>query len=191
MLVQEFIDGPDLQWYQANRPWNLQEMLVIMAQVCNGLSYLHDQGYLHHDLKPGNVLFTRKGQAKICDYSLGGTGILTDVFDKGRVEQITPMYVAPELIRKERSTKLCDIYSLGAVMYLLFTRKLPFEVDSLPKLYHAHLHDKPLHPTLVEEKCPEELGDIIMRLLEKDPKMRFPNCDSLRIAMSDIGRQRI
>lgn len=192
VLVQEFVDGPDMQQYQASRPWNLNEMLVIMVQVCNGLGYLHDQGYVHHDLKPGNVLFTRKGQAKICDFSLGGTGILSELLEKSaRVEQITPMYVAPELINKKRATKLSDMYSLGAVMYLLFTRHVAFEVDSLPQLYHAHLHEKPLHPDHVEPKCPHELGEIIMKLMEKNPKDRYQSCDELRIAMADIGRQRI
>jgi len=191
VLVQEFVDGPDLQWYLSKRPWNLHEMLVIIVQICNGLGYLHDQGLMHHDLKPGNVLFTRKGQAKLCDFSLGGTGLLTELFDAGRAEQITPMYVAPEVIRKKRATKLSDMYSLGAMMYLMFTRRVPFEVDSLPKLYHCHLNEKPLHPTIAHDKCPHYLGDVIMRLLEKDPKKRYQDCDLLRISLSDIGRQRI
>jgi len=190
-LVQEFIDGPDLQWYIAERPWNLNEMLVITVQICNGLGYLHDKGLMHHDLKPGNVLFTRKGQVKLCDYSLAGTGRLLELIDSGRVEQITPMFVAPELIKKERATKLSDMYSLGAMLYFMFTRRLLFEVDSLPQLYHAHIHEKPLHPSIVDDKIPQVLGDTIMRLLEKDPKKRYQDCDSLRIGLADIGRQRI
>lgn len=191
VLVQEFVDGPDLQWYITERPWNLQEMLVIVAQICNGLGYIHDQKIVHHDFKPGNVLFTRKGQVKLCDFSLGGTGFILEVLDSGGVEQVTPMYVAPELINKKRATKLCDLYSLGAVMYIMFTRKNMFEVDSLPRLYHCHLHEKPIHPSLVDKNCPQELGDMIMRLVEKDPAKRFQDCDSLRIALSEIGRSRI
>lgn len=191
VLVQEFVDGPDLQRYLTERPWNLNEMLVITVQICNGLGYLHDKGLIHHDLKPGNVLFTRKGQAKLCDFSLAGTGRLLELIESGRVEQITPMFVAPELIRKERSTKLSDMYSLGAMLYLMFTRRLPFEVDSLPQLYHCHLHEKPLHASIANDKVPQILGDIITQLLEKDPKKRYQDCDSLRISLSDIGRQRI
>jgi serine/threonine-protein kinase len=191
VLVQEFVDGPDLQWYVQNRPYNADEMLVIAVQIVNGLGYLHDQGLMHHDLKPGNVLFTRKGQAKLCDFSLGGTGFLLSVFDRSKAEQITPMYVAPELIKKQRVTKLSDMYSLGGVFYFMFTRKLPFAVDSLPKLYHAHLYDAPLHPTVANDKCPRVVGDAIMRLLEKDPKKRFQDCDSLRVQLSDVGKRRI
>ena len=191
VLVQEFVDGPDLQWYMAHRPWNLQELLVILAQICNGLAYLHDEALIHHDLKPGNVLFTRKGQAKLCDFALAGTSFLLGLVDKGAAEQVTPMYIAPELIKRRRPTKLCDIYSLGVMTYLMFTRKTPFEVDSLPRLYQAHLNQTPLHPNMVNGECPHILGDIIMRNLEKDPAKRFQDCDSLRIALADIGQSRI
>ncbi len=83
------------------------------------------------------------------------------------------------------------MYSLGGVFYYLFTREVPFKVDTLQKLYHAHLHDRPMHPSVVNDKCPQALGDIIMRLLEKKPKNRFQDCDSLRIHLSEIGQRRI
>lgn len=190
-LALEFVDGPDLRWYLKNRPWNLNEMLVIVAQICNGLGYLHEKGIMHHDLKLANVLFTRKGVVKICDFSLWGSNILLSLIDGGPSEQVTPMYVAPELIRKEKATPLSDLYSLGILFYVMFTGKVPFEVDSLAKLYHCHLTVRPFHPSDVNEKCPKILGDIIMRLLEKEPARRFPDCDELRIALSQIGKSRI
>ena len=189
-LIEEFVDGPDLKWYLDNRTWNLQERLVIVAQICNGLQYIHDQGFVHHDLKPGNILFTRKGVVKVCDYSLGSTGLLT-LLDGNLPEQITPMYVAPELLNKQKASPKSDMYALGVTLYLLFTGKVPFEVDSLQKLYFCHLRIRPEHPSVVNPKCPAILGDIIMRLLEKEPKNRFENCDQLRITLSDVGKSRI
>lgn len=191
VLVEEFVDGPDLQWYIENRPYNLDEMQVIAIQIINGLGYLHDNGFMHHDMKPGNVLFTRKGQAKLCDYSLGGTGKLLMLFDRGGSEQVTPMYVAPELIKKHPGTKLSDMYSLGGVLFYLFTREVPFKVDNLQRLYQCHLNERPMHPSVVNEECPRAIGDIIMRLMEKDPKKRFQNCDLLRIQFSEVGKRRI
>lgn len=190
-LILEYIDGPDLKWYAANRPYNLNERLVIVAQIANGLSFIHDNGFIHHDLKPANVLFTRKGQAKLCDYSLFGSSYLSTLFDSGASEQVTPMYVAPEIIKKEKATKVSDLYSFGVMLYLLFTEQVPYEVDNLKELYLSHIHTEPMHPTLANSLCPQELGDIIMSLLQKDPSKRPPDCDQVRIAMSAIGKSRI
>lgn len=189
-LTMEYVDGPDLKWYIENRPWNLQERIVIVAQICNGLQYIHDQGFTHHDLKPANILFTRKGQAKLSDYSLARERAIP-FLDSGLVEQITPMYVAPEIIQGKKATHRSDIYSLGITLYLLFTGKLPFEVDSLQRLYQAHLKATPFHPSQVNRKCPLAVGDVIMKMIEKDPANRFESCDQLRIILSEAGKPRI
>ncbi|MEK7795317.1 MAG: serine/threonine-protein kinase [Candidatus Hydrogenedentota bacterium] len=190
-LIIEYIDGPDLKRYLAQRAYNLQERLLIAAQICNGLQFIHESGFIHHDLKPANVLFTRKGQVKLTDFSLYGTGGLLGFLDRGYSDQITPMYVAPELIRKEKATKATDMYSLGVMFYLLFTGKHPFEMDNIQRLYLAHLHSAALHPTVINDIVPQSLGDIVMRLLAKDPERRWPDCDQLRIALATFGKSRI
>lgn len=190
-LVMEYVDGPDLKWYLANRPFNLEERLVIAAQICNGLSHLHENKMVHHDLKPANVLFTRRGQVKLADYSLLGENTLGRLLGSEVSEQITPMYVAPEIIEKKKATHLSDLYSLGVVLYLVFSGQLPFKSDTLPQLYHAHLNTTPTPPSVINPKCPQPLGDIIMRLLIKDPKKRIQTAQQLRIKLSEIGRSRI
>ncbi len=190
-LVMEYVDGPDLKWYMENRPFDLEARLVIVAQICNGLGYLHENSMVHHDLKPANVLFTRRGQVKLADFSLFGGGSLRGFFEHGYSEQITPMFVSPELIEKKKATHLADMYSLGVVLYMLFTETVPFATDSLPQLYYAHLHTTPTHPTLINPKVPQALGDIIMRLLAKKPESRPQNAQQLRISLGNIGRSRI
>lgn len=190
-MIMEYVDGPNLKWYLTNRPWNLQERLIVVAQMCNGLQYLHDNGCIHHDFKPANVLFTRKGVAKVADYSLYGTNILLEFLDRGIAEQVTPMFVAPEFLRKERVNPQSDQYALGITMYIMFTDRIPYPVDNLQQLYQCHLRVVPMHPHQANPRCPQELGDIIMKLLEKQPKNRFRDCDEVRIAVSMIGRSRI
>lgn len=190
-MVMEYVDGPDLKWYLTNRSWNLQERLIICAQICNGLQYLHDQGCLHHDFKPSNVLFTRKGVAKVADFSLYGGGFLLERVFGGVGEQITPMFVSPEIIRKEKGTPASDQYSMGITMYMLFSERVPFAVDTLQKLYQCHVRITPEPPSVVNNKCPRQLSDVIMKMLAKDPKDRFSDMDQVRIAISDLGRSRI
>ena len=189
-LVMEYVDGPDLKWYIENRPWNLKERLVIVAQILNGLQYIHEQDFTHHDLKPANILFTRKGLAKLSDYSLAYARFF-GLLGSSLTDQITPLYVAPELIRKEKATPQSDMYSLGMTLYLMFAGKSPFAVDNLQKLYYCHLHVKPEHPHTVNPDCPRELGDIILKMMAKKPEDRFDNCDLLRIRIGDIGKSRI
>ncbi|GMW03412.1 MAG: hypothetical protein AMXMBFR84_45460 [Candidatus Hydrogenedentota bacterium] len=190
--VMEYVDGPDLKWYLDNQPFDLQQRLGIISQVCNGLQYIHDQGFTHHDLKPANVLFTRKGVVKMSDYSLSRQSLFAFLDVGGSIaEQITPMYVAPEIIRKEPASPQSDMYSLGITLYFMFTGKMPFEVDNLTALYACHLRIVPNHPSTVNRRCPEQLGNIIMKMLNKDPKQRFESCDQLRIALSNIAVSRI
>jgi eukaryotic-like serine/threonine-protein kinase len=190
-MVMEYVDGPNLKWYIQNRPWNLQERLTICGQLCSGLQYLHDKGCIHHDFKPANVLFTRRGVAKIADYSLYGSSLLFELLDRSAGEQVTPMYVAPEFLRKEKVTAKADQYSLGITMYIMFTERMPFIVDNLQKLYQCHLHHWPDPPNAVNPRCPKELGDMIIRLMMKKPEKRFKDCDELRIALSSVGQSRI
>lgn len=190
-MIMEYVDGPSLKWYILNYPWNLQERINLSMQICQGMQYLHDKGCVHHDFKPANVLFTRTKVVKIADFSLYGSSFLLELMDRSVGEQITPMFVAPEFIRKEKVSAAGDQYSMGITFYMMFAERVPFPVDNLSALYQCHLTVMPDHPSLVNPKCPTALGDIIMKLLNKRPEKRFADCDELRIALSQIGRSRI
>lgn len=190
-MVMEYVDGPSLKWYILNRPFKLSERIGICIQICQGMQYLHDKGCIHHDFKPANVLFTRTGTVKIADFSLYGSSFLLELVDRNVGEQITPMFVAPEFIRKEKITPLGDQYSMGVTFYMLFTEKVPFMVDNLRKLYQCHLALMPDHPSLVNPQCPTPLGDIIMKMMHKRPEGRFADCDQLSVALTQLLQSRI
>lgn len=190
-MVMEYVDGPSLKWYILNRPYKLGERLNICMQICQGMQYLHDKGCIHHDFKPANVLFTRTGTVKLADFSLYGSSFLLELIDSNFGEQITPMFVAPEFIRKEKITPLSDQYSMGITFYMLFTEKVPYPVDNLRRLYQCHLAVAPEHPSLVKPECPTSLGDIIMKMMHKRPEHRFADCDQVSVALSQLCRSRI
>lgn len=191
VLVMEYVDGPSLAWYIENRPWNLQERLMICAQLCNGLQYLHDRGFRHHDLKPANVLFTRTGVAKLSDFSLYQPGLFDGIMNSGLKDLVTPMFIAPELLSGKKTSPQSDIYSFGVTMYIMFTGQTPFAADNLQVLYEAHKKTKPEHPCIINSKIPRALGDLIMTALAKDPKERWHDCDVLRVKLGEIGQSRI
>lgn len=189
-MVMEYIDGANLSWYLHNRKYMQPERISITAQMCSGLQYLHDKGCIHHDFKPSNVLFTRKGQPKIADFSLYGSSMLAEMLG-GISEQVTPLFMAPEFITKDKITHKVDLYSLGITMYMMFTQRLPFNADSAQMLYQCHLKVTPEHPSVANPACPQPLGDLIMKLIEKNPDKRVQTCDEVNIALSNIGRSRI
>jgi serine/threonine protein kinase len=190
-MVMEYVDGPNLNWYLKNRPYKLQERVNVAQQLCSGLQYLHDQGCVHHDFKPANVLFTRRGIAKVADFSLYGSSFLLELLAGKVAEQVTPMFVAPEIIRREKPTDKVDQYALGVTLYMLFAERFPYVADNLPKLYQLHLSYTPMHPHEANPVCPQAIGDIIMKLLAKRPEQRFGDCDQVRIALNRAGASRI
>jgi len=190
-MVMEYVDGINLKQYITRSQFKLQERLRICREICSGLQYLHDQDCIHHDFKPSNVLFTRRGKVKLADFSLYGSSILFGLIDSGYGEQITPLFVAPEIIRKEKANPASDQYSLGITMYMMFTERVPFAVDSLQQLYQCHLRITPNTPAEINPNCPADLSEIIMRLLRKDPEKRFKDCFELQVALSKVGQSRI
>lgn len=190
-MVMEYVDGPNLNWYLKNRPFKLQERNSFAQQICSGLQYLHDQGCTHHDFKPANVLFTRKGVVKVADFSLYGGNFLLELLSGKVGEQVTPMFVAPETLRREKPTNKVDQYALGVTLYMLFAERFPYQADNLQKLYQLHLAYTPQHPNEVNPACPRDIGDIVMKLLAKRPEQRYHDCDQVRIALSRAGQSRI
>lgn len=190
-MSMEYVDGPNLKWYILNRPWNLQERINVVAEICAGLQNLHDNGFLHHDFKPSNVLFTRRGVPKVADFSLYGSSLLLELLGRGIGEQITPMFVAPEFVRKEKVTPSADQYSLGITLYMMFADRVPFQVDNIQRLYQCHLMYLPDHPSQVNPKCPRALGDMIMKMIAKKPSDRFRDCDEIRAMLRSLSQSRI
>jgi len=169
-LSMEYVDGEDLgSLLRRIGRLPADKALEISRKLCAGLAAAHEKGVLHRDLKPSNVMLDSRGHVLLTDFGLAG---LADELTGAEVRNGTPQYMAPEQLSGKEVTVRSDIYSLGLVLYEIFTGKRPFEADSLAELVRAQTDSKPPSiSTLVRDLDPA-VERVIQRCLEPEPSKR-------------------
>jgi serine/threonine-protein kinase len=168
LLTMEYIDGEDLASL-LKRIGRLPEEkgIELARQICLGLAAAHDKGVLHRDLKPANVMLDGRGQARITDFGLAA---LADAAHD--VRSGTPAYMAPEQLAGRSVSVQSDLYSLGLILYELFTGKRPFAAQTAAELQKAQTDSTPTKPSSHISGLNPEVEKIILRCLESDPRRR-------------------
>jgi serine/threonine-protein kinase len=169
-LSMEYVDGEDLGSL-LRRIGRLprDKAVQIARQLCAGLEAAHEQGILHRDLKPANVMIDGRGRAKITDFGLAGLAE-TIVGDEIRVG--TPLYMAPEQSAGEEVSVRSDIYSLGLVLYELFTGRRAFEAETAADLDRLRDESTPTTPSSHVQDLDPAVERTILRCLETEPEAR-------------------
>src|SRR5579884_1106870 len=169
-LSMEYVDGEDLASL-LRRIGRLPEdkALEIARRLCAGLSAAHEKGILHRDLKPANIMLDSRGQALLTDFGLAG---LADQIAGADVRSGTPAYMAPEQLEGREATVRSDIYSLGLVLYELFTGKRPYDAGTLADLLRVRTQTQPVTPTTLVRDLDPAVERVILRCLEADPARR-------------------
>ena len=170
-LSMEYIDGEDLASL-LRRIGRLprEKALQIARQLCAGLAAAHEKDYLHRDLKPANIMIDGRGRARITDFGLAA---LADEVSGRDVRSGTPAYMAPEQLAGEEVTKRSDIYSLGLVLYELFTGRRAFAEESAGQRLETPLSsDDVTRPSSHVEGIDRAVESVILRCLENDPGQR-------------------
>ncbi len=170
-LSMEFIRGEELSSL-LRRIGRLpaDKAVEIARQVCAGLAAAHDNGVLHRDLKPSNIMIDENGNVRITDFGLAG---LAEEFRGEKLVEGTPGYMSPEQLNGEELTVRSDIYSLGLVLYEVFTGKKAFEARTLPELIRLRKSDTmPTNPSTLVKDLDPLVERVILRCLEKEPEER-------------------
>ncbi len=168
--TMEYIDGEDLaSLLRRIGRLSPDKALEIAHQICAGLAAAHDSGLLHRDLKPANIMLDGRGRARITDF---GLALPVDLAMGKRELAGTPAYMAPEQLAGGQASVRSDIYSLGLVLYEIFTGKRPFEAESTADWRRAHLESQPKTPSSVVGEIDPAIERAILRCLQKDPKLR-------------------
>ena len=168
-ITMEFVDGDDLS-ILLRRIGRLpsDKALDIARQLCAGLNAAHAAGILHRDLKPANIMIDGRGQVKITDFGLAG---LAGGFEGSELRAGTPAYMAPEQLAGEKVSVASDLYSLGLVLYEIYTGKPAFEGTTAAEIARRHTSDPTSLTSHVSEIDPA-VERIVLRCLARDPEER-------------------
>jgi len=178
-IVMEFIMGRTLR-KMIEQGVDLASLPRIGEQVAKALAVAHAAGIVHRDIKPDNIMLRDDGYVKVLDFGLarlvpsGSSPTLATVVDNTEVGTVlgTARYMSPEQARGEATDSATDMFSLGIVLYELSTGQHPFPADSQIGVLHAILSQSPVPPSRLNAEVPAVLDSLILRLLEKDARLR-------------------
>ncbi|MFG2181285.1 protein kinase [Streptomyces abikoensis] len=185
-IVMEYVEGQplrsvldaDVAQYGA---MPVAKALKITADVLAALEVSHEMGLVHRDIKPGNVMMTKRGVVKVMDFGIARamqSGV-TSMTQTGMVVG-TPQYLSPEQALGRGVDARSDLYSVGIMLFELLTGRLPFDADSPLAIAYAHVQEEPVAPSTINRSIPPAVDALVMRALKKNPNERFPSAEAMR-----------
>jgi len=179
-IIMEYVEGGTLDAYIKNRRLPVEEALELAIQISDGLAEAHNRGIVHRDLKPSNIMVTSRGRAKIVDFGLAAILTRDKPAQVGLIVGTVP-YMSPEQIQGRPTDARSDLFSLGVVLYRIFTGKMPFSGTETRDIFKAILEKEPLPMSEYSSNIPLELERIVSRLLNKNSNLRYQNAEDLRV----------
>lgn len=175
-LVMEFIEGTDLETLLHDQGrFDAVAALGVFEKVAAGLAAIHQEGIVHYDVKPANVLIGPRYRVCVSDFGLAG-------LTRPNAEGVsgTPEYMSPEVLLEETLDRahahLSDQYSLAITLYEMLAGELPFEADDLNSLIVEHLKGEPIPIRRRRPELPEALEAVLLRGMARDPMSRYSDC---------------
>jgi eukaryotic-like serine/threonine-protein kinase len=201
-IVTELVEGVTLRDRLEQGPVPIRDAIEIALQVTSALAAAHARGLVHRDIKPENVMLRPDGYVKVLDFGLAklaqaepaesvelGTGAaLTCLTQPGQAAG-TPSYMSPEQARAEPVDARTDVFSVGAVLYELVTRRRAFAGESPAVIFAGILAGTPPAPTGINPNAPPELERLITKALEKDRELRYQSIADLRADLLRLRRE--
>ena len=186
-IVMKYLEGKTLSQArrEKGRPFAAAEVTPLLAQVAAGLSFMHDKGFVHRDLKPGNLFLGGDGHLTILD--LGIARDATSTLTRPGLPMGTPHYMSPEQTETTHLDLRSDLYSLAVILFELVVGKLPFAGDNEFDLMRAH-RDAPVPDASVVGRTSREVAQVLTRALAKKRDERYPTARELASAWEEAAR---
>jgi len=182
-ITMEHIEGMNLeQWVRLQSGIDIPMAVKMLIDISRGLQSAHDLGIIHRDIKPQNILLKDGKTPKILDFGIARGAEGSDMTTSGFVMG-SPKYMSPEQVQAMPLDARTDIYSMGVLMYFVFTGREPFVGDTPSVIAYKHIGEAPRPPREINAAIPEWLSDIVLRALAKDREQRFASAADLATAL--------
>jgi len=187
-ISMEYFASHNLSDELKQGPLSLKRGIKIMWDICKGIHAAHQVGVVHRDLKPPNILINDSGLVKVVDFGLAAVNDADARLTKTGILLGTPTYMAPEQVRARTIDARTDIYSLGVIMYEIFTGRPPYVADDPMAVLFQHVEGNPTPPRQLRSDMPPGLEAIILKAMWVDPAKRFQTMDDLRRGIYGLSK---
>lgn len=174
-IVMELLEGETLKSYMNSKGGKLsrREAMNFSMQICRAVEHAHSKHVVHRDIKPQNIVLTESGKIKVADFGIARAANNTTTVNSGNYAVGSAHYLSPEQARGGYTDHRSDIYSLGVVMYEMFTGKLPFDAEESISVVMKHIHEEPALPSDINPDISPGVEAIIMRAMRKEQRLRY------------------
>ncbi len=185
-IALEYVPGGDL--FQFTKPGKLlspEDATQIAFKCCGALDYAFRQGIVHRDIKPANIMVVSGTDIKVADF---GAAYLKTASGAQLADVGSPTYMSPEQIKSEPLDYHSDMFTLGVVLYHLFTGQRAFVASTIIELFHKIVNETPVAPSSLRPELGKDIDEILLQMMAKDPGDRFPSWADLALDIAKVGR---
>ncbi len=188
-IVTEYLHGYTLSHLlNSVRPMPEKDAIKIASYVCEALAHMHENGVIHRDLKPQNIMICYDGTIRVMDFGIARAAEGRRITFAGFTPAVgTPDYMAPEQVKGKRGDARTDIYSLGAMLYEMAVGVVPFDGDNPFAVMNARVTGDPVAPRKRNPKVSPQVEEVILHAMEREPGNRYPSAAAMKADLDNPG----